>query len=506
MNRIGDQSVVWRMRARRTLAMGLLVLAGGCERDDANERAIVESRNTLTAAGSGGSVSPPRAALDRSYSQVLATIRRVEGGSASEPEIAAAIGALASWGQGGLASSSYRDADSRLLAALNNAKALLDLCVRQHALASALQGYDPSADVQRFEAEVRERQTELNSIRQALEANEALVGSLRARAEEQAEGARGMMQSLASMRARLTEATPEERAEVARRLQELRRQAEAVMKESEVLTAEAERVAPLSAELRFELERVERQIGLLESAKEGVNLLSRQRADASAEALRSAESASADLAEALGEVLRIFREEVQPAYQSASAMLSNAASQLSRARGGPDQRVLATAVGYALQGAASLHREFSESAGRAALILEMSAAIRPAIPRADMFEKTAAAMREDARAAVQAALEQYERARASFASGGGSGDLRDRLDRVASRIDEMRIRLGATPDAPPADAPVDEPPALDADSPSEPPSETGASDDDPGDAPESGQTPDGKPDHGGDPPSEPGGD
>lgn len=429
----------------------LLLLAGGCDRPDPQSRAIAEARNTLAATGAGGSAAAPRESLDKNYGKVLATIRQTGDGSDAGKAIASAIEAGALSGQGDLAADEFRRAQGVLRSELNAAGALLRLYSEQRGLEASLAGYDPNSDIARFDDLIAERTREREASMRALAEQKKQVDDLLARSRSLAEQAKGMMQSQAALRQRLIDASSAERPALAEQLHKARREAESVVKESEILEAEAAKIEPITGEIELRVRQVERQIESLNAAKERARDLARSRAAQADEARRAAERTSGELTEAVNAALAVLNDQVKPAFNAALSKMSQAASKYGQSRGGPDQRLLSVSSGSAALAMGGLQREYGESLRLASTLVDLASRARPPLAHAEEFAAASAALADESRQANEAALQQYEKARSLFQAGGGTAEARERLDRLSARLNETWIRLGGKPpEEPPA--------------------------------------------------------
>lgn len=446
------------LNTRLILAAAAIVsVAGGCERRDPQARALVEAKNTLSAAGSGGSSAAPKSTLEASYTKVLATVKEDGDASDATKAINAAMSGNALGGQGELAAGEFRHADARLLAALNAAKAKLGLYASQHGLAASLSGYDPQSDIARFDDQVKERERELAASKKSLADNEAKVSDIRGRAKAKADQARSMMEALGPVSESLLNASSADRPTLAKRLNDARRRAEGVMKESELLDAEAAEVAPRSIEHDLKVKQIEQQIAALNTAKGKARELAASLSQQAAEATKGAEQTGVELAAAVSAVQTLLADDVKPAFEAALSKLNQAAGKFGQSRGGPEQGLQSVSVGVAAQAIGSLQRENGEVLARVAALLDMAATAEPPIAGAAEFGSAAEAVAAESKQAFSAALEQYEKARSSMRSG-GSAEVRERMGLLSRKIDETWVRLGGVPpEEPKAEEPAAEP-------------------------------------------------
>lgn len=423
-------------KVNRVLGVGLVVaLAGvsGCDGQDEATVAIESARNTL--ASVSGSSAVPASMREQKLGQVVSALQQASGdaGEESGAIIAGLMGdALA--GQADILASRFRDADARLLRALNRADSLLNLLRTQRSLADALSGYDPTEDLAALDEQARELGSRLASTQEALEANEARIGELR----QQAEGLEARTSELAEreneLRRQMNFAGSAERPEVARRAYEVRREREVALREAEALRVLAERMAPASAEIRLSIRQVETQIGSIEATKQMLREKQRTEREASEAARREAESVAARVGEAAQEVLAIVRDDLQPAASAALSKYGEAASKWNQARSGPSRSVASTRAAAVQHAIASVQREYAESLTRAARVLGEAGGVRPPVEGSAQLREAAEQMVNEAEEALGAAADAYEAASSGLASGEGGGGLGERLARIAREI------------------------------------------------------------------------
>lgn len=469
------------LNTRLILAAAAIVsVVGGCERRDPQARALVEAKNTLSAAGSGGSSAAPKSTLEASYTKVLATVKEDGDSSDATKAINAAMSGNALGGQGELAAGEFRDADARLLIALNAAKAKLGLYASQRGLAASLSGYDPQSDIARFDDQIKERERELAVAGKSLADNEAKVNDIRGRAKAKADQARSMMEALGPQSESLLNASSADRPTLAKQLNDARRKAEAVMKESELLDAEAAQIAPRSIEHDLTVKQIERQIASLNSAKDKSRELAASLTQQAAEATKGAEQTGVELASAVSAVQKLISDDVKPAFEAALSKMNQASGKVGQSRGGPEQGLQTISVGFAAQAIGSLQREYGEVLARAAAVLGLAAKTEPPIAGASEFGSAAEAVSAESKQALASALEQYEKAKSSFRSS-GSAEVRERLDQLSIKINDTWVRLGGVPPEEPK--PEEPAPEEAAPAPEGEPSETPAEDAPANDAP-----------------------
>lgn len=440
----------------RARVVCLAVIAGsaaslglwGCSGEDETTAAIKQARNTLVSLGSGGSAAPPIAMRESRLQEVVGTLQRASSGASGDNNaiLAGVLGEALS-AQGDILADRFREVDARMLTALNRADATINLLREQRSLATALEGYDPATDLSTLNEAARQLGEQLSRVRSMLQDNEAGVRALIDEADSVEAAVRPLIDEETRLREEMLLASPGARSGLAERAREVRRQREEASVRAEGLRAEAERYGPRSQEVELQIRQIETQIGSVESTKARLT----EKAQAQAQQARAAREQAEQTARLVGELLTgvvtLVREEIQPRASEALAKYAEASSRFGQARSGPSRAVVAALGGTTQLSIASLQREYAESLSRAAALLADAGSITPAVSGGAGFGEAAKAMREEAKAAMQAAGEAYQNASDGLS---GSEALSNRL---ASRAREIR----GEPEPPPEEEFSEEP-------------------------------------------------
>ncbi|HBS27873.1 MAG TPA: hypothetical protein DEB06_00130 [Phycisphaerales bacterium] len=409
---------------------------------------------------------------EQKLGQVVSALQQASGGADEESAtiIAGLMGdALA--GQADLLAARAREVDARLLAEMNSADALFTLWAQQASLATALSGYDPSKDLAALDEQARALGVQLTAAQQALRANEARVQELLDLAKGREEASTGFATREAELRKALNFAPAPDRPELARRVNQARREREIASREGEVLRAEAEKVAPASKELGLGIKRVEGQIGSIETTKAMLIEKARTEREASQQARREADETLGRLKAAAERVLAIVKDELQPAVSEALGKYSEASSRLNQAKGGASRGVASARGASVSHAVGSVQREYAESLARAARLLHGVSGAVVGLGGGAALAQAAAQMKTESEEALKAAADAYEEASSGLSGSEGPG-LGERLAKKAREIRgepepapeseaaPTEEGLGEEGEAPePAEEPVEEPAA-----------------------------------------------
>lgn len=437
-------------------AAALVVLAG-CDKKDPDSVAIAKARNTLEALDTGGSAAPASNRSER-FAEAAKTVASITGTDPSAA-LAQALGGTAILGQAELAQAKYRESDGDLLRLVAAARAKLNLYQRQRGLTAALSNFNPQPEIDGYQQVIAQRNKELAGFDADLRANDAKVTDLRAQAKTKSDQGRAMRESSASLEQSLLSADSASRPTLAEQVRQARRQADAVLKEADLLEVQADRIAPTSGELQLKVQQARQQIESLERAIAGARDRDETMKRQSADAARAADAAGAELQAAITAVVSHANDVAKPAFESAVSLIAQATSKLNAGRtgGGAAQQ---TSVGLAAHAEGAFRREYAEAMARVSSVLADAGAATPPAPGAEEFTAQSRSFAEQRDAANQAALEAYERARTAFSS--GSGATAERLQRLSAAIDAFLIERGlkkpeAAPEPPPAEAPPEQP-------------------------------------------------
>lgn len=468
------------------LVASCLALAG-CDKGDETARAkIVSARATLAAMGASGAAGPT-AGRAKAYQQVISDMQSLSGATGATQGAAKLITAQATLGQAEIAAKAQRDAENEAAHLTSRARAMLELYVKQSSLAASMEGHDLTAsrksagdnataldsDLKKAAAALEELRSAETLLRSRVDALGKQAQEARARAGERKAGADAL-----DAQARL--AAVEDAAK-------LQREADSYEVQQGEVELEASGLRRRAEALALDVQRLERQKELAqESAKRvedsGALLVEQARA-----ARTQAGETGAALAKAVDELAAFVEQSVRPTYAEATGKYNNASSAASGGRDA-DAGLSKALSGAAQQALAILH------AGHAATLegvatLAAGIGAQPSLPNAAKMAQAATALRDEAKAAKEAAASAAAQAGANFQSAntkGASGEVFKRIgDRLAPPEQPAPVQDAANPDAPaetPAEsaptepAPEGQPVEKPADAPSEAPaSETPAS-------------------------------
>ncbi len=456
-------------------AAAIVALAGfgsACGESDPTSLGIAQARNTLEAMAKG----PPktRALLEQKYNEVVTALTPLtQGGASAESESVAFVQGLlaeALAGQGELGSALFREADAELMRSVAAASATVNLYIEQRALEASLTGYDPEADITRFEAMAVERRADLTKSQAELAATTRERDAFVAQAEGLENRAQGLREAEGHIRERAQAASASQRMPFLREAQHTRREWETLIRQAEELRAQTTEYVPRLIEIELRIAQSQRRLLGLDQAKSSAGSRASSLREESASAGRAAEEAGEAARLTIEAALAAMNEGTRPTFEQASGKLGQALSRASGVRGAAARAGAQVSTGTIAHALGSVQREQGESLARVATLLEHAAGATPPLAGASEYAASAQRIREEAKALLIQAAESYEKAIAALGAGGGggAGETSERAQRVAKALEEIRREILGEPAPEPEAAPLEETQG-EAEAPIEPP-------------------------------------
>lgn len=424
------------------LIAGLPLLAG-CSDRDADSSKIAESARKLGAVGSAASAED--------YAAVSASITKQD--FSGETATAASAGLLSQslQGEGSVESSTATLGERSLLERLD---AVLGMGRRFETLmttASAMEAFDPSADldsiagqVEQLDAAARAQRSARADLADRIDSLESQIASLRSESTARRDRAAEMKLKSASMSA-------VQAASRAGAIRTLTRESDALDMRISSLTGEVESLRPRLAEIDAEVSKLAQQRELSLESADALRAMTTDRT-ARAETARAGASAIAEqIREAVNAIDAIRGDTVIPAGEDATASLEKAVSESGKAA-----RKLRSAGSLSKAAAqrrlAEMYQIRAHGHDRYARALEKLSAIQ-GLPGAGGYASAADEERAAADELRASAGEAYENAASSLTSVNIRGTDSAPAEETAERLRELaRLVRGDAPEAAEPDA------------------------------------------------------
>lgn len=448
-----------RSPAAATLLVVLLASAGGCGGESEAQRALADARREVAAISTGSSP-----AMAESREKALQSVTSTLRSSVDSLEGADAVAGLLLLGDayGGLATLSLdrvSELERRMLNLVSEARSSLGLHQAQMSLARALEAYDATRESQDLVDLREDQQGELARFGAVRDERRAKLEELTARAKQEMEAAERLRREAIQVRQGAADLPSAQRAEAAERAYEIDRRADGHEKTAAELNAAADVVRPQLATLQYDLERIERQIELVDDARGQIEARRQARAASAAEASASAAEAASRFDDAIRRLLEIRDGESSEAFERAGGNLSQAVATYRKAasKSSGEQKSIAS-LGLmrwlATQGDA--HRAQARIEQMVAGIVGAAAEAAFPLPDSRTYATLAQELDTSATESLDAAAQAYRDAQGVLGGGGGRGgrETAERLTRALQEI-ESSITGVPIPEEPSPDAPSD---------------------------------------------------
>ncbi|MBX3357798.1 MAG: hypothetical protein KF745_05150 [Phycisphaeraceae bacterium] len=424
-----------------TIAAGAAVALSSCGRSDEPATAIRTATTDIKAAAVGGSVPVGGTYTSRVYTQAVSDLKpAVADGSAGQASAANLITARAHAGVGVVkaeeAAEAMRRAMSQMAVVRAGRQAWLDL----QGLASSLELYDPTKDIQSYEAQISEKSKESAQVQAERKVLEDQLASLESRIREELEKARAERELEAGLRRQAELAGASQRATLIEQANRHKRTADGFEKQAAIYRTDQGLLAPQVTEFQASLDRLATQSRLLNEARNAIVQAKKnsdeRAAAARADAIKAAQSVNAELA-AIAKTL----EPVEPASSAASQAYGKAAAAAKQAGQSPDIDPEAKTASR-LAAASMLQAQGDVLAARArgleefAALLATVANTQPPFQEAPEYTKKATETAKQAAEAREAAAKAYQDAKQAFESAGGKLD-QARLARISASLEAL---------------------------------------------------------------------
>ena len=397
---------------RRLLPVALSLLAlAGCDQQSASSKALedaADAMQTLTAE----SVVVDTEVDRRVYRQVLRLLAIADReGTSEEKAVAALLTARCNAGLAKDPSGLAEKLEARASTITANIATLHESWLRSDAEASA--GYDPRDDIAQIREQIAEKDQEIADLSQRKAEVDRHISELRELANSKLGSAATERAAAGDLELRASRLGATEGLPLTEESHARSRQADTLERDALSLDAQADQIAPVSAEYALDVSRLEAQRGLLESEGQAAQARADRGSAESADARAAADATASNLDEAIDSLAALRSGELSTAYGEAIRLYESAAQTARRGSGAG--RLQAGAIqGRVLQELAALRRSrAARLAGNAQLLRSLDA-----LPNASHYAALADDYASAADAERQSASEAEEVARSAFESAG----------------------------------------------------------------------------------------
>ncbi|MFG0244271.1 MAG: hypothetical protein ACF8R9_15930 [Phycisphaerales bacterium JB054] len=436
-----------RNRARVLLlsagCVGLIWLAG-CGRD-ADEQSVSDASIMLAAMDNGSGTPSPEASAKAGYNEVINSLQSIASGDGPH---AADAAVLVSEAQQGIAvQATERAADLLHTAQLRQSsiRAQLRAWQMHNAAADAAASYDAAPEIAAIDRSTREKQDQAEAEQARKATIEADIAGLLRQVTDRLAQASDLRAQAGNLRLEIARVSETEGLRLTEQIRELSRAADKLEFEAREIKVRADRRNLDLQESEVEITKLTNQIVLLGQSRTAVQTRATAAQEQAARARGDAQKAAVEIAARVdsGEnALTPFMEsQASAAMQEAISGFKSAIASANKAKT-TRKSAANLAIGQAQQNLADIQWSYAQSLDSYAQLMAELASAQPALPAAAEYASRAQTARQQATEAKQASYDGYQAAKSAYAASGASGDARDRLNAVGSRLDEISAIVG----------------------------------------------------------------
>ena len=436
-----------RNRAKMLLlsagCVGLICLAG-CGRDS-DEQSVAEASIMLAAMDNGSGTPSPEVSAKAGYTEVINSLQSIAGGDGPHAADAAVLVAEA---QQGIAVQATERAAELLHAAQlrqSSIRAQLRAWQMHSAAAAAAASYDASPEIAAIDRSTREKQDQAEAEQARKATIEADIAGLLRQVTDRLAQASELRAQAGNLRLEIARVSETEGLRLTEQIRELSRAADKLEFEAREIKVRADRRNLDLQESEVEITKLTNQIELLGQSRSAVQTRAAASQEQAARARGDAEKAAVEIASRVdtGEnALTPFMDtQASAAMQEAISGFKSAIASANKARS-TRKSAANLAIGQAQQNLADIQWSYAQSLDSYAQLMAELASAQPALPAAAEYASRAETASQQATEAKQAAYDGYQAAKSAYSGAGATGDARDRLNAVGSRLDAISAIVG----------------------------------------------------------------
>lgn len=431
----------------------LVALAGaGCDQLDADQATLARAGDKINALSvAGANPVPTLSSRGQDLKKIIDELKPLV--ERKDPSTSAAAGGLlarATAALGDLSARAAADEERQFLNQAHILRAKLDQWLSQNSVAKALESYNPAKDLAELDKQIAEKTAQAQKYEQDKAAQEAKVAQIRAQAENFRGQARAKRTEEANLRKQGEGMSQTARADLITRAVAISREADALDRQAGETMAEADKEAPVVAELANQVERWRRQADALTKAKadleQRMTIARQQAAAAKADAQKVGAEIKTELATLesrrnaadmpMNDAVKNFSAAVRQARDAAKDAPRDTAAALKISAG-----TFQHSLGDVLSSRARSMATYSN-------LMNSLAGAQPALPDASELSAKATKASEDAKAARDEAKSAYDAAKSAYESSGASGDVKARLEQLKTAMEALLAEPKAAEPAP----------------------------------------------------------
>ncbi len=420
------------LSARVLTAASLLVLAGGCKKEDANARTFEDSARSVHAAASAGPASADHSATV--YKKAITDLAPIAAGGGGTGAAAASLSAQSGLGVAERAVSKVHGASAEVREALASARLNLNSWITRSTMASVTGSFDPSSQIAELETNRSEIENRIRALTEEKRNVTGQIESLRQQAKSKSDEAARFYSQAADLQTRASTMSASAGLSLVEQARETKRRGDAEAMHATTLNSQADVLQPTLQNATLELDLAQNRLTNLNDSAADLEAQRSAAQRAASEARNNAVQYSQQIDFFVEGARKAMTESFESSVAEAERLVNSAMKDASSASQTlPLQGKLVQASGRMTLAdvkatAASLTNDYAR-------LLEAVAAAAPAVPNQSEYVAKAREARSQAEAAYAASVEAIESARAAVSSVPAKGPAKEKLDALAALLE-----------------------------------------------------------------------
>ncbi|MDX2118001.1 MAG: hypothetical protein SFY96_07460 [Planctomycetota bacterium] len=429
------------------LALAIFLAAGGCERRDEASIAVEKGSTTLHSISGGNVKKAPDEFIKSTMPAVAGQVKAGLDATGGTKAAASVVAAQANLNYAELALADVVEqeriaADHRL-----EIRRQAGIWVERGTSAGVSGSFNPADVIAKLQAEKTAKQAEIETLNKAKQDLDARLAALKSQAKAKIDQANAVLADYESKRGDLAKLSATDAARVLESTQGLKKQADTLRLEGERILAQSSVVEPDAAAKGVEIEQRRNQIASVDAA---IADLTKRAATAQADAAAAQaeqQKAGEAIAKAFGE-LRDQREgKLREAIESSRKTI-NSALTTAKGAGTDGGASIKLILGKAQMLLGDLAFTEGQGASQYAALMQHLATVKPALADASRYADEAKKAQDESKETLESAGKAYEAAQSAFESTPLSGEIKERLKKVAESLGKIAgSATGASADA-----------------------------------------------------------
>ncbi|MGD9791072.1 MAG: hypothetical protein AB7Q00_08505 [Phycisphaerales bacterium] len=413
-------------------AASLLLVAGGCKKEDANARTFEDSARNVHAAASAGPASADHSAMV--YKKAITDLAPIVAEGGGTGAAAASLAAQSGLGVAERAVAKVHEASAEVRTSLASARLNLNSWITRSTAASVTGAFDPAPQIAELEQSRGEIENRIRTLTDEKRNVSGQIESLRQQARAKTDEATRYFAQAADLQSHASTMSASAGLTLVEEAQEAKRRGDAEAMAATTLNSQADVLQPKLQNATLELDLAQNRLTNLNDSAADLEAQRSAAQRAASEARNNAVQYSQQVDFFVEGARKAMTESFESSVAEAERLVNSAMKDASSASQTlPLQGKLVQASGHMTLAdvkatAASLTNDYAR-------LLEAVAAAAPAVPNQSEYVAKAREARSQAEAAYAASVEAIESARAAVSSVPAKGPAKEKLDALAAMLE-----------------------------------------------------------------------